>query len=223
MTTLRKALDLAYDAAGYLAAFFVLAIFVLMIAQTVLRETGFRSGGMDDLVAWSCAASAFLAMAHTFRYGDFVRVTLLIEPLNPRVRRIQEIGALAIAAAFSGYLAWWAVKYVHESWLYKDMSQGLIVVYRGTGVLNFSLGATAIAGVFLQWELQYNHGWPFLAAGVAGVAFFVGVFVIVWAVRLPEYQEIGALGLPFLALAFIAFRLARNVAAGSPKAAVQKS
>ena len=31
------------------------------------------------------------------------------------------------------------------------------------------LGATAIAGVFMQWELQ-EHGWPFLASAVAGVA-----------------------------------------------------
>ncbi|MFT4866182.1 MAG: ABC-type branched-subunit amino acid transport system ATPase component [Ilumatobacter sp.] len=54
--------------------------------------------------------------------------------------------------------------------LYAFGSQGLIVIYRGTGVLNFSLGATAIAGVFMQWELQYEQGWPFLAASVVGVA-----------------------------------------------------
>ena len=138
---MRKALDFVYDAAGYLAAFFVVAIFVAMIAQTVLREAGLKSGGMDDLVAWFCAASAFLAMAHTFRYGDFVRVSLLIERLGERGRRIQEAGALAIAAAFSGYLAWWASKYVYESWLYKDMSQGLIVVPIWIPQLSFTGGA----------------------------------------------------------------------------------
>ncbi len=53
--------------------------------------------------------------------------------------------------------------------LYAFASQGLIVIYRGTGVLNFSLGATAIAGVFLQWELQYEQGWPFLPAALVGV------------------------------------------------------
>jgi len=137
----RKALDFIYDAAGYLAAFFVVGIFGLMIAQTLLREFGIKSGGMDDLVAWSCAASAFLAMAHTFRYGDFVRVTLLIERLGPRARRIQEALALAIAAAFTGYLAFWAVKYVYESWQYKDMSQGLIVVPIWIPQLSFSIGA----------------------------------------------------------------------------------
>ena len=61
--------------------------------------------------------------------------------------------------------------------LYALASQGLIVIYRGTGVLNFSLGATAIAGVFMQWELYEQHGWPFLASAVAGVAWsaFLGM------------------------------------------------
>ncbi len=54
--------------------------------------------------------------------------------------------------------------------LYALASQGLIVVYRGTGVLNFSLGATAIAGVFLQWELQNRANWPFLLSALTGVA-----------------------------------------------------
>ncbi len=54
--------------------------------------------------------------------------------------------------------------------LYAFASQGLIAIYRGTGVLNFSLGATAIAGVFMQFELQYEQGWPFLAAAAVGIA-----------------------------------------------------
>ncbi len=54
--------------------------------------------------------------------------------------------------------------------LYALASQGLIVIYRGTGVLNFSLGATAIAGVFMQWELQNEAGWPFLLSAAVGVA-----------------------------------------------------
>ena len=53
--------------------------------------------------------------------------------------------------------------------LYAFASQGLIVIYRGTGVLNFSLGATAIAGVFLQYELQYEHGQNFWVASFFGV------------------------------------------------------
>src|SRR4029450_10181342 len=69
--------------------------------------------------------------------------------------------------------------------LYALASQGLIVIYRGTGVLNFSLGATAIAGVFMQWELQ-QHGWPYLASAVVGVAWsaFLGALTH-WVIMRP--------------------------------------
>lgn len=70
--------------------------------------------------------------------------------------------------------------------LYAFASQGLIVIYRGTGVLNFSLGATAIAGVFMQWELQYEQGWPFLPAAVVGVALSAVLGVLThWVVMRP--------------------------------------
>jgi TRAP-type C4-dicarboxylate transport system permease small subunit len=154
----RKALDFLYDAAGYLAAFFVLGIFVLMIVQTVLREAGMKSGGMDDLVAWFCAASAFLAFAHTFRHGDFVRVTLLIDRLGPRARRVQEIAALAIGALFTGYLAFWATKYMYESWQYKEMSQGLVVIPIWIPQLSFSIGATLLFVAMIDQLVQVVRG-----------------------------------------------------------------
>jgi sulfate-transporting ATPase len=53
--------------------------------------------------------------------------------------------------------------------LYAFGSQGLIAIYRGTGIINFSLGATAIAGVFLQWELRYEHGVSYWAATLWGL------------------------------------------------------
>ena len=70
--------------------------------------------------------------------------------------------------------------------LYAFASQGLIVIYRGTGVVNFSLGATAIAGVFMQWDLQIQHGWPFLLSALVGVAWsaFLGALTH-WVIMRP--------------------------------------
>jgi ABC-type branched-subunit amino acid transport system ATPase component/ABC-type branched-subunit amino acid transport system permease subunit len=73
--------------------------------------------------------------------------------------------------------------------LYAFASQGLIAIYRGTGVLNFSLGATAIAGVFLQWELQYQHGLPFLLAAFFGVALSALLGVLThWVIMRPLHR-----------------------------------
>src|SRR5260370_6733967 len=52
--------------------------------------------------------------------------------------------------------------------MYALAGQGIIVIYRGSGVINFALGAIGTAAAYLAWELQ-NAGWPFGWAFVAGV------------------------------------------------------
>ena len=125
---MRRVLDTLYDAAGYLAALCIFVIFLLMIGASVGRELGLRVGGTNDIVAWLCAAAAFLAMAHTFRFGDFVRVTLLLEKLPRGVVRVLEAAALIIAAAAVGYLAFWAARFTHESWRLHDMAGGMVAI-----------------------------------------------------------------------------------------------
>jgi TRAP-type C4-dicarboxylate transport system permease small subunit len=141
---MRRTLDFLYDAAGYLAAFFVFSIFAVMIGASAMREMGLRTGGSDDLVAWFCAASAFLGMAHTFKRGDFVRVGLLLENMGPRLRHAFEILSLTIATAFVGYLAFWACRFTYESWLFHDMSNGLIVVSMWVPQMSFVVGAVLL-------------------------------------------------------------------------------
>jgi len=140
----RRLLDRLYDAAGYLAAFFVFAIFAVMIGQTAMREVGLPTGGTDDLVAWFTAASAFLAMAHTFKHGDFVRVTLVLQQLTHKRRRVLEIISLAISSLFVGYLAYWSASFVHESWSLGEMAGGLIVIPIWIPQVSFVLGATLL-------------------------------------------------------------------------------
>ncbi|GAB3026917.1 ABC transporter [Nocardioides flavus (ex Wang et al. 2016)] len=53
--------------------------------------------------------------------------------------------------------------------LYALAAQGLIVIYRGAGVLNFALGAIGMAGTYVQWELHANYGWSFVPSLVVGV------------------------------------------------------
>lgn len=152
---MRRFLAFLYDAAGYLAAFFVFGIFAAMIAQTAMREMGFSTKGMDDLVAWMAAGAFFLALAHTFRHGDFVRVSLLLEHLGVRTRTALEAAGLAIAAVFTGYLAWWAVRYVYESWKFKEISTGQVIVPIWIPQLTFSIGACLLFVAVLEqlWEV----------------------------------------------------------------------
>jgi ABC-type branched-subunit amino acid transport system ATPase component/branched-subunit amino acid ABC-type transport system permease component len=55
--------------------------------------------------------------------------------------------------------------------LFALASQGLIIIYRGSGILNFALGAIGMSGAYVWWELTTNQHWSFLPALVVGVAF----------------------------------------------------
>ena len=102
---MRKLLDRLYLAGGALAATFIALIAFLMIAQSVLREFRVKTGAVNDVVAWFCAAAAFFAMAHAFKHGDFVRVTLLLDKVGAKTRRVMELASLAIAVVAVAYLA----------------------------------------------------------------------------------------------------------------------
>jgi ABC-type branched-subunit amino acid transport system ATPase component/branched-subunit amino acid ABC-type transport system permease component len=53
--------------------------------------------------------------------------------------------------------------------LYSLASQGLILIYRGSGVLNFAHGAIGMAGAYVWWQVTQIWGAPFLVGLVAGV------------------------------------------------------
>lgn len=53
--------------------------------------------------------------------------------------------------------------------MYSLASQGLIVVYRGSGLLNFAHGAIGMVGAFAYYEFRTTLGLPFLFAALLGV------------------------------------------------------
>ena len=140
-SALRRFLDALYLVAGYVAACCILLIMLLMIAQSILREMHVRTGAVNDVVAWLCAAAAFFAMAHAFKHGDFVRVTLLLEKISPAAQRRFEIGALAIAAVAVGYLAWWANRFTWDSFVFDETAQGLLPIKMWIPQSTFAIGA----------------------------------------------------------------------------------
>jgi TRAP-type C4-dicarboxylate transport system permease small subunit len=141
---MRKSLDALYLGCGWLAAIFLGGICVLMLSQAILREFGVLIRGADDLTAWFCAASAFLALAHTFKNGDLVRVGLLLERLDERVRRYFEIFSLGVAGAFIGYMTWAVGSYVYESWQMNEVAQGLIKAPLWIPQMSFLVGSAAL-------------------------------------------------------------------------------
>ena len=136
-----KLLDRIYLAAAYVAACCVLLIMILMVGQSILREMHVRTGAVNDVVSWLCAAAAFFAMAHAFKHGDFVRVTLLLEKIPVRAQKRFELAALGVASVAVAYLAYWANRFTYESWLFNDIAQGLLPMPMWIPQLSFALGS----------------------------------------------------------------------------------
>jgi len=141
---MRRFLDRLYDAAGGLAAVCLASIAVVMLAQAAMRELGILFRGADDIVAWLCAGCAFLALGHTFRRGELVRVGLLIDRLPPRPRRAVGIAALAIAVAFVACMAYAVLRFVYESWQFKEVAQGLIQIPIWIPQMSFVIGVLVL-------------------------------------------------------------------------------
>jgi len=122
----RRALDSLYSLSGAAAALCLAGIAVLMLAQAAMREFGLLLRGADDIVAWLCAASAFLALGYTFRRGELVRVSLVLGRLAPRMRFAAEVVSLGVALVFTAFLLYAVARFVYESWTFGEVAQGLI-------------------------------------------------------------------------------------------------
>ena len=141
---MRRFLNRLYYASGALGALFILALCALMIAQSILREFGVRTGAVNDVVAWFCAAASFFSMAHAFKHGDFVRVTLLLDALSVAWRKRFEIAALLVGNIAVAYLAWWACKFTYESWEFNEVAQGLLPMPMWIPQMSFALGSVLL-------------------------------------------------------------------------------
>ena len=121
---LRKFLDLLYDAAGYLAAFFMVGILIMVLASVVGRLAGFNLRGSDAYAGYCMAAAGFLALAHTLKRGEHIRVTLLLDRFDGRLRRPLQLWCHAAGTFFCAVLATFSVRLAWTSRAFNDISQG---------------------------------------------------------------------------------------------------
>jgi TRAP-type C4-dicarboxylate transport system permease small subunit len=120
---MRKFLDHLYDAAGYLAAFFMVGILFMVLASVVGRLIGFNLRGSDAYAGYAMAAASFLALAHTLKRGEHIRVMILLDRFA-RLRRPLELWCHGAGAILCAALAYYSVRLVWQSHAFNDVSQG---------------------------------------------------------------------------------------------------
>ena len=121
---MRTALDRLYHAAGVLAAFFMVGTLLMVIAGIAGRLLNFNLPGTDAYAGYCMAAAGFLALAHTLKRGEHIRVTLILEHTGPRTQLVLELWALGVATLLSGLFAYYSVRLSWQSWDFHDISMG---------------------------------------------------------------------------------------------------
>ena len=122
--TPRRALDRLYGAAAWAAALFMIGTLAMILLSVGGRLLDFHVRGTDAYAGYCMAAAAFLALAHTLRRGEHIRVTLILDHTGPRLRHALEIWSHAAALLAAGLLAWFSVRLAWQSYNFHDVSQG---------------------------------------------------------------------------------------------------
>ena len=121
---MRTLLDRLYNAAGVLAALFLIGTLVMVLIGIAGRLLDFHVPGTDSYAGYCMAAAGFLALAHTLKRGEHIRVTLLVEHLHGGAQRAVELWALGIATLLAALFAFYSVRLSVQSWQFNDVSTG---------------------------------------------------------------------------------------------------
>ena len=119
---MRRFLDRLYLSAAALAALFMVGLLVMVLLSVISRQLNFYVPGTDAYAGYLMAASGFLALAHTFKRGEHIRVTLLINALQGRRRRWLELWALGLATLLALLFALYSTKLAWQSYQFHDIS-----------------------------------------------------------------------------------------------------
>ena len=154
---MRAALDRLFHATGVLAALFMVGTLAMVIAGVAARLLGFNVPGTDAYAGYCMAAAGFLALAHTLKRGEHIRVTLILEHLPPGAQRALELWALGVATLLSALFAYYSVRLSWQSWDFHDVSTGNDATPLWIPQMSMALGAVVLCIAFvdefvLEWR-----------------------------------------------------------------------
>ena len=147
---MRKLLDTLYDAAAGLAALFMVGLLIMVLLAIVSRLLHFHVAGTDAYAGYLMAASGFLALAHTLKRGEHIRVTLLLTALKGRARHALELWALFAAAALAALAALYSCRLVWQSRAFNDISTGNDATPLWIPQLSMAIGSVILLVAFLD-------------------------------------------------------------------------
>ena len=121
---MRHILDRIYGAAAWAAALFMIGTLAMILLSVSGRLLDFHVRGTDAYAGYCMAAAAFLALAHTLKRGEHIRVTLILDHAGRRGRQALELWSHVAGLLCAVLLAWFATRLAWQSFQFHDISQG---------------------------------------------------------------------------------------------------
>ena len=119
---MRRILDWLYDGAAWLAAIAMIGVLAMVLLSIVSRQIGFHVPGTDAYAGYAMAAAGFLALAHTLKRNEHIRVTLILGRLKGKARQALEMWALSAGVLLGGLFAFYSVRLAWVSRQLNDIS-----------------------------------------------------------------------------------------------------
>ena len=157
-SALRRALDALYDGAAALAAVFMVLLLAMVLLSIVSRQFDFNVPGIDAYAGYMMAGAGFLALAHTLKRGEHIRVTLLLSALRGGLRRGFELWALFAASLLALLFAIYSCKLAWQSHTFHDISTGNDATPLWLPQLTMALGTVVLAIAFVDELVQEIRG-----------------------------------------------------------------
>jgi TRAP-type C4-dicarboxylate transport system permease small subunit len=152
---MRRILEGLYDGAAWLAALAMIGVLLMVLLSIVSRQFGFHVAGTDAYAGYSMAAAGFLALAHTLKRNEHIRVTLLLGHLAPRGRHALEMWALSAAVLLSGLFAFYSVRLAWVSRAINDMSTSSDATPLWIPQIAMAVGTVILCIAFMdEWVLE---------------------------------------------------------------------
>jgi TRAP-type C4-dicarboxylate transport system permease small subunit len=154
---MRRLLDFLYDACAWLAALAMVGVLLMVLLSIMSRQVGFHVPGTDAYAGYAMAAAGFLALAHTLKRNEHIRVTLLLGRLHGRARRRLELWALSAGVLLAGLFAFYGVRLAWVSRALNDISTGNDATPLWIPQLAMALGTVMLLVALIdEWVLEWR-------------------------------------------------------------------
>jgi TRAP-type C4-dicarboxylate transport system permease small subunit len=147
---MRRLLDFLYNSAAAVAALFLVGVLVMVLLSVAGRLLHFHVPGTDAYAGYFMAGSGFLALAHTLKRSEHIRVTLLLNALKGSSHKAMELWALAAASALACIFAFFSVRLAYQSYTLHDISTGSDATPLWIPQIAMALGVVMLAIAFVD-------------------------------------------------------------------------